>query len=96
MCICFFLNPGYTYGTLFAGINNVGTWVLLIASLIAYVSDTPKRWTCGLIAITTMCLVVFNLPWLIYSGGFLTGGFMLIAYDLLHIVANLHFLGIGL
>ena len=95
MCVCFFFHPGFEYGTWFAHINFVGAGVLFFGSLLAYF-DTAKKWTCWLLIGTMITLIAVNTPLLIIGGTFLTTGFSLIAYDILFVVGNLHFLGKGL
>jgi len=95
MCLCFFINPGTeAYGRLFGVISFVGAGVLFFGSLLAYI--TPKRWTLWLMALTMLCLIAFNSVWFVWHGVFMTTGFPLIAYDLMFVVANMHFLGKGL
>ena len=95
MCICFFISQDQVLGgKLFWPVNLFGTGALLVGSIWAYVSTHRGiLWT---MAVTMMCLIVFNTVWFICEGAFMSEGFTLIAYDTLFVVANLHFLGKGL
>jgi hypothetical protein len=93
--IVFFFNPGTDlYGRLYGFVNFFGAGILFSAALLAYFS--AKRWKLWLLTITMAILVVFNTVWFIIHSTFFATGFPLIAYDLLFIIANLHFLGKGL
>ncbi len=92
---CFFLNPGTeSYGTLFGIIHFFTGGILFFSGLLAFIK--PHKWKLWLSMITMALLIVLNTAWFISRGTFLTTGFPIIAYDLLAIVANLHYLGKGL
>ena len=94
MCICFALEPGgKAHGEMFGAINFIGAGVLFIGSILAYIKQ--EKWKLWALSVTMIILIFFNTVWFIQRGDFLTG-FPLIGYDVLFVVANLHFLGKGL
>jgi hypothetical protein len=95
MCIGFFFNiNSQTYGLVFNIYNFFGAGILFLGSIFAYFK--PQRYLLWTMIITMMCLIIFNVIWFIYYGVFLETGFPLIAYDILFIIGNFHFLGKGL
>jgi hypothetical protein len=95
VCLCFFINPGIEmHGFWYGLINFTGAGILFTGSLLAYYD--PKKWTLWLMLLTMSVLIIINTTFLISQGVFLVYGFPLIAYDLLFVVINLHFLGKGL
>jgi len=94
ICVGFFVSPGTEpYGLLFGVVNFFGAGVLFTASLLAYIS--PKGWLLTTIVTTMIFLIIFNAVWFSSYGVFLSTGFPLIGYDLMVVVVNLHYLGIG-
>jgi len=94
-CVGFLINPVTSvYGFWFGLINFFGAGVIFTGSALAWF-NTQKvlLWT---LVFTMSCLTAYNAVWFILSGVFITTGFPLIAYDLLFIITNLHFLGRGL
>ena len=95
MCICFFLYAdGDIYGTLYSAINFFAAGFLLVIASLAYFN--AKKWRLWVILWATVLLTIINLIWFITNGVFISVGFPLIAYNLLFITGNLHFLGKGL
>ncbi len=95
MSVCFLLNPGtQTYGALYGFVNFFGAGILVIGEILSYIE--VEKWKLVLLTITMSVLTVFNTIWFIMDGTFFQTGFPLIAYNVLFIVAHLHFLGKGL
>lgn len=95
VCICFFLTAwSDTYGMFFNVVNNFGAGILFFGSLLAYFD--AKKWVLWLMIATMLCLIAFNSFWFVSRGVFFSTGFPLVAYDILFVVGNLHFLGKGL
>ena len=95
VCTGFFINPGAdVYGLWFGIINFFGAGIVFTASLFAYFE--PRKWMLATLVCALSVLTVFNAAWFIAYGVFTTTGYPLIAYDLLAVVTNLHFLGKGL
>jgi len=93
VCLGFIADPGgRAYGPMFGLINWYGAGVILVGSALAYVK--PHAWILRMLAAAMAVLIVFNAVWFFGSGAFMTTGFPLIAYDLLFILVNLHFLGV--
>jgi len=94
-CVGFFFNPGTAvYGAIYGVINFFGAGAIFTGSLFAFYS--PKKWILWTLIITMSGLILFNSVWFMSHGVFMTTGFPLIAYDLLFVVVNFHFLGKGL
>jgi hypothetical protein len=92
---CFFLNPGtQSYGTVFGTIHFFTGGILFCAGLLSFIE--ARKWKLWLSTCTMLLLIALNSVWFIVHGTFITTGFMIIGYDLLAVVANLHFLGKGL
>ncbi len=92
---CFIFNPGtQDYGVIFGFIHFFTGGILFCAGLLAFIEAT--KWKLWLSIYTMAFLIVLNTVWFIIQGTFIASGFPIIGYDLLAIVANLHFIGKGL
>lgn len=95
VCICFLFSPTISQdGEAFKIFSFCASGVLLTASVLAFIE--ARRWKLWLLCITMSIVTVVSIILSIYRGDFLTASFPLIAYNILFIVANLHFLGRGL
>lgn len=95
VCICFMFSPTISQnGELFNIFSFCATGILFSASLLAFIE--ARRWKLWLLCITMSIVTVVSIATSLYHRDFLTTGFPLIAYNVLFIVANLHFLGKGL
>ncbi len=95
VCVCFLLSPTVTENkNWFSVFSYCSTGVLLAASILAFIE--ARKWKLWLLCYTMTGVTAVSIGVSIYRGDFLTTGFPLIAYNVLFIVANLHFLGKGL
>jgi predicted ferric reductase len=95
VCVCFLFNPstGQTRDW-FTVFSYAMTGVMLVGSLLAMIET--RRWKLTMLVIITIVLTIVEIILSITSNTFFASGFSLIAFNLLFIVANLHFLGKGL
>ncbi len=94
MSICFFFNQGVQgHGAIYGFFNFFGAGVLFFGTIVTYIR--VETWKLVTLIITMAVLTVFNLVTYIIDDVLFSTGFPLIAYNLLYIVGNLHFLGKG-
>ncbi len=95
VCIAFLFSPTITQrGGFFVIFSYCATGVLLTGSVFAFIE--ASKWKLWLLCIAMSIVTVVSIVTSIYFGSLFTTDFPLIAYNLLFIVANLHFLGKGL
>ena len=92
LCICYFLNLWSSpHGEIYGIVKFIFAGALFFGSILAY--QAPRRWILSMLMVLMLIMAVFNIFWFVWQGTFITVGFPLVGYNVLYIIANLHFLG---
>lgn len=95
VCVCFLLSPntGQT-NDWFEVFSYCVTGIMLASSTLTLIE--ARRWKLWLLIGTALLTIVVDIILSALQGNFLTDKFTLVAFNMLFIVANLHFMGKGL
>jgi len=91
LCVFLMMNAfSGAYNNFFNIVNFVGSGMLAIGSI--YLLINPRSWMIWFMTGTMAVLVIFNVPWFIIQGEFISNGFKLVMYNIMFIIANVQFL----